>query len=58
VKNNVKNYLRKNKKPKMDAYKKSGKPGKFFDDDDLDELDDDLFSYKRNNEDLLDEDED
>jgi RNA recognition motif-containing protein len=48
----------KNKKPKMDAYKKSGKPGKFFDDDDLDELDDDLFSYKRNNDDLLDEDED
>ena len=46
------------KKPKMDAYKKSGKPGKFFDDDDLDELDDDLFSYKRNNDDLLDEDED
>ena len=45
----------KNKKPKMDAYKKSGKPGKFFDDDDFDELDNELFSYKKNDEDLIDD---
>lgn len=38
------------KKPKMDAYKKSGKNNKFFDDDD-DEFDDDLFSYKKKDED-------
>lgn len=34
-----------NKKPKMDAYKKSGKNPRFFDEDD--DLDDDLFNYKR-----------
>jgi RNA recognition motif-containing protein len=33
------------KKPKMDAYKKSGKKSSFFDDDD--DLDDDLLDYKR-----------
>lgn len=37
-----------NKKPKMDAYKKSGKNPRFFDDDD--DLDDDLFNYKRQDE--------
>ncbi|MFY7667615.1 MAG: RNA recognition motif domain-containing protein [Crocinitomicaceae bacterium] len=49
------------KKPKMDAYKKSGKNNRFFDDDDDDELDDDLFSYKKRDEDedfFDDEDED
>jgi len=46
------------KKPKMDAYKKSGKKEQFFDDDD-DDLDDDIFSYKREDEDdFIDEDED
>lgn len=47
------------KKPKMDAYKKSGKNNRFFDDDD--DLDDDLFSYKKRDEDddfFDDEDED
>jgi RNA recognition motif-containing protein len=39
-----------NKKPKMDAYKKSGKSNRFFDDDD-DDFDDDLFSYKKQDED-------
>ena len=37
------------KKPKMDAYKKSGKINRFFDDDD--DLDDDLFSYKKKEDD-------
>lgn len=48
-----------NKKPKMDAYKKSGKNPRFFDDDD-DDLDDDLFSYKRQDEedDFFDDEED
>lgn len=46
-----------NKKPKMDAYKKSGKIPKFFDDDD-DELDDDLLNYKKPDEDFLDDDDD
>ena len=46
----------KSKKPKMDAYKKSGKPGKYFDDDDFD---DDLLSYRRKDEeDLIEEEED
>jgi RNA recognition motif-containing protein len=45
------------KKPKMDAYKKSGKNPKFFDDDD-DELDDELLHYKKPDDDFLDEDED
>jgi len=45
------------KKPKMDAYKKSGKKEQFFDDDD--DLDDDIFSYKREDEDdFIDDDED
>ena len=39
-----------NKKPKMDAYKKSGKSNRFFDDDD-DDFDEDLFSYKKQDED-------
>ncbi|MEY3585433.1 MAG: hypothetical protein RLZZ243_497 [Bacteroidota bacterium] len=33
------------KKPKMDAYKKSGKANRFFDDDDDDDFDGDLFSF-------------
>jgi RNA recognition motif-containing protein len=45
------------KKPKMDAYKKSGKNNKFFDDDDED-FDEDLFSYKRKDEEDLFDDED
>jgi len=47
-----------NKKPKMDAFKKSGKEKKFFDDDDdLDDLE--LFSYRRKDEeDLFDDEED
>ena len=45
------------KKPKMDAYKKSGKKEQFFDDDD--DLDDEIFSYKREDEDdFIDDDED
>lgn len=46
------------KKPKMDAYKKSGKANRFFDDDD-DDFDDDLFSYKKRDdeEDFDEEDE-
>jgi len=48
-----------NKKPKMDAYKKSGKSSRFFDDDD-DDFDDDLFNYKKSDEDedFFDDDED
>ncbi|MFM6947234.1 MAG: RNA recognition motif domain-containing protein [Flavobacteriales bacterium] len=38
------------KKPKMDAYKKSGKNTRFFDDDD-DDLDDELFNYKKSDDD-------
>ena len=46
-----------NKKPKMDAFKKSGKEKKFFDDDDdLDDLE--LFSYKRKDEEDFDDEED
>lgn len=45
-----------NKKPKMDAYKKSGKNPKFFDDDD-DDLDDELFNYKKPDDDFFDDDE-
>lgn len=45
------------KKPKMDAYKKSGKNNKFFDDDE-DDFDEDLFSYKRKDEeDFFDDEE-
>jgi RNA recognition motif-containing protein len=45
------------KKPKMDAFKKSGKEKKFFDDDDdLDDLE--LFSYKRKDEEDFDDEED
>lgn len=44
------------KKPKMDAYKKSGKNNKFFDDDD--DFEDDLFSYKRKDEEDFFDDED
>ncbi|MEN9967901.1 MAG: hypothetical protein RIR94_66 [Bacteroidota bacterium] len=46
-----------NKKPKMDAYKKSGKNPRFFEDDD-DELDDDLLNYKKPDEDDFFDDED
>jgi RNA recognition motif-containing protein len=46
-----------NKKPKMDAYKKSGKSPKFFDDDD-DDLDDELLNYKKPDEDFFEDDED
>ena len=46
-----------NKKPKMDAYKKSGKNPRFFDDDD-DLLDDDLLNYKKPDEDFFDDEED
>jgi RNA recognition motif-containing protein len=48
------------KKPKMDAYKKSGKNSRFFDDDEDDDFDEDLFSYKKKDEedDFFDEDED
>ena len=46
------------KKPKMDAYKKSGKNPRFFDEDE-DDLDDDLLHYKKPDEDdFLDEDQD
>ena len=45
-----------NKKPKMDAYKKSGKNPRFFEDDE-DDLDDDLLNYKRPDEDDFDEDD-
>ena len=48
-----------NKKPKMDAYKKSGKANRFFDDDDDEDFDDDLFYYKkREDEEDLEEDDD
>lgn len=46
-----------NKKPKMDAYKKSGKNPRFFEDDE-DDLDDDLLNYKRPDEDDFDDDDD
>jgi RNA recognition motif-containing protein len=47
------------KKPKMDAYKKSGKANRFFDDDDDDDFDGDLFSFnKRDEEEDFDEDDD
>jgi RNA recognition motif-containing protein len=47
------------KKPKMNAYKKSGKSNRFFEDDDED-FEDDLFSYKKKDEeeDFFDEEED
>mgnify|MGYP000278803735 CR=1 FL=1 len=47
------------KKPKMDAYKKSGKNSRFFDDDD-DDLDDELFNYKKSDDDddFFDDDDD
>lgn len=45
------------KKPKMDAYKKSGKNPRFFDEDE-DDLDDDLLHYKKpEDDDFLDEDD-
>ena len=49
------------KKPKMNAYKKTGKNTRFFEDDDFEDDDLDLFSYRQNDEDedeLIDEDED
>ncbi|MFM6936049.1 MAG: RNA recognition motif domain-containing protein [Flavobacteriales bacterium] len=47
-----------NKKPKMDAYKKSGKVNRFFDEDE-DDFDEDLFSYKkREDEDDFDDEDD
>jgi len=39
------------KKPKMDAYKKSGKANRFFTDDDDDDFDGDLFSFNQSDED-------
>lgn len=39
------------KKPKMDAYKKSGKKDRFFDDDDDDELTGSLFSFDDDDDD-------
>jgi len=44
------------KKPKMDAFKKSGKEKKFFEDDE-DFDDEELFSYKRKDEEDFDDDE-
>ena len=46
------------KKPKMDAYRKSGKNNKFFDDDDDEDFDEDLFSYKRKDDEDFFDDED
>jgi len=49
----------KNKKPKMNAYKKSGKGNRFFgDDDDFEDDDLDLFNYKREEDEDLFDDED
>ena len=45
-----------NKKPKMDAYKKSGKNPRFFEDDD--DLDDDLLNYKKPDDDNFYDDDD
>jgi RNA recognition motif-containing protein len=39
------NEIDRSKKPKMDAYKKSGKKDRFFDDDDDDDLSGSLFSF-------------
>ena len=39
------------KKPKMDAYKKSGKKDRFFDDDDDEDLSGSLFSFEDEDED-------
>ncbi len=44
------------KKPKMDAYKKSGKNPRFFEDDD-DDFDDELLNYKKPEEDFFDDEE-
>ncbi len=38
------------KKPKMNAYKKSGKNNNFFSDDDEDDWDEDLFNYKKDDD--------
>ena len=46
-----------NKKPKMDAYKKSGKNPRFFEDDE-DDLDDDLLNYKKPDDDNFYDDDD
>ena len=47
------------KKPKMDAYKKSGKANRFFDEEDDDDFDGDLFSFSKNDEeDDFDEEDD
>lgn len=47
------------KKPKMDAYKKSGKANRFFDDEDDDDFEGDLFSFHKNDdEDDFDEEDD
>jgi RNA recognition motif-containing protein len=48
-----------NKKPKLNPYKKSGKNNKFFDDDDLFDDDDELLNYKRkDDDDFFDDEED
>ena len=41
-----------NKKPKMDAYKKSGKKDKFLDDDDDMDLEGGLFAFDDEEEDI------
>ena len=41
----IDNDVDRTKKPKMDAYKKSGKKDRFFDDDDEDDLSGGLFSF-------------
>ena len=46
------------KKPKMDAYKKSGKAPRFFNDDDDFDEDEDLFSFNKGEEDDDSEEED
>jgi RNA recognition motif-containing protein len=45
------NEVDRSKKPKMDAYKKSGKKDRFFDDDDDDELSGGLFAFNDDDED-------
>jgi RNA recognition motif-containing protein len=44
------NEVDRSKKPKMDAYKKSGKKDRFFDDSDDDELTGSLFSFEDDDE--------
>lgn len=46
------NDVDRSKKPKMDAYKKSGKKERFFDDDDDEDISGSLFSFDDEDEDL------